>query len=97
MTEEVVIICIIFLESKRFVTAKKKDLRKQVFFQWNSPYGEWNHFVMKYAKAYEICCRIWFRRRILFHIFPEENISSKLVLDFIVSFANDFILYENYK
>ena len=37
MTEEVVIICIIFLESKRFVTAKKKDLLSQVFFQLNPP------------------------------------------------------------
>ena len=38
-------------EGDNFLT--ESPLRK-CFFQWNSPYGEWNSNAMKYAVAYEI-------------------------------------------
>jgi hypothetical protein len=57
--------------------------RKSEAFSMKFAFGERNHFVMKYAKAYEIFASqmLW---RILFLIFRKKNISSKLVLDFIV-------------
>ena len=46
---------------------------------------------MKYAVAYD------FEGGFYFIFFQRKIFHPKLVLDFIVSFANDFILYENYK
>ena len=59
--------------SKLFVTARKKTLSKdKVFFQWNSPFGEWNRFAMKYANAYEIFASQMLRANFISHFSQEK-------------------------
>ena len=55
-------------------------------FQWNSPFGEWNSFAMKYSDEYEIFAPQMFKRRILFHFLRQQKISQFTIVNYFIFF-----------